>query len=130
VSRRPPSGRGLNLVRVELDEGEGAPDWREFDGLIVMGGPYRSRDRRAAGRADRRRCRRSCVRRSAANAYGLRFHLEVPPELAREWAGVPAYAESLERERGPGAPPALLAEVESSASATLPLARSLFGRWL
>ena len=31
--------RGLGLVRVELDEGEEAPDWREFDGLIVMGGP-------------------------------------------------------------------------------------------
>jgi hypothetical protein len=43
---------------------------------------------------------------------------------------VPAYAESLERTRGPGALPALLADVVSSASATLPLARSLFGRWL
>ncbi len=31
--------RGLDLVRVELDEGERAPDWREFAGLIVMGGP-------------------------------------------------------------------------------------------
>ena len=64
------------------------------------------------------------------NAYALQFHLEVSPELAREWAGVPAYAESLERTLGPGALPALLAEVESSASAALPLARSLFGRWL
>jgi hypothetical protein len=26
-------------VRVELDEGEEPPDWREFAGLIVMGGP-------------------------------------------------------------------------------------------
>ena len=45
-------------------------------------------------------------------------------------AGVPAYAESLERTLGPGALPAFLAEVEASASATLPLARSLFGSWL
>ena len=31
--------RGLDLVRVELDEGEPLPDWREFAGTIVMGGP-------------------------------------------------------------------------------------------
>lgn len=31
--------RGLSLKRVEVDEGESLPDWREFDGLIVMGGP-------------------------------------------------------------------------------------------
>jgi len=31
--------RGLDLVRVELDEGEEPPDWRGFDGMIVMGGP-------------------------------------------------------------------------------------------
>jgi GMP synthase (glutamine-hydrolysing) len=31
--------RGHALVRVELDEGEPLPDWREFAGLIVMGGP-------------------------------------------------------------------------------------------
>jgi GMP synthase-like glutamine amidotransferase len=31
--------RGLELVRVELDEGEPLPDWREFDLIIAMGGP-------------------------------------------------------------------------------------------
>jgi GMP synthase (glutamine-hydrolysing) len=31
--------RGLDLERVELDEGEAAPDWRGFAGTIVMGGP-------------------------------------------------------------------------------------------
>jgi GMP synthase (glutamine-hydrolysing) len=31
--------RGLDLVRVELDEGDGLPDWRDFPGLVVMGGP-------------------------------------------------------------------------------------------
>jgi GMP synthase-like glutamine amidotransferase len=31
--------RGLDLVRAELDEGDALPDWREFAGLIVMGGP-------------------------------------------------------------------------------------------
>ena len=31
--------RGLDLVRVELDEGEPLPDWREFAAIVVMGGP-------------------------------------------------------------------------------------------
>ena len=31
--------RGLWLERAELDEGEALPDWREYAGLIVMGGP-------------------------------------------------------------------------------------------
>jgi GMP synthase-like glutamine amidotransferase len=31
--------RGLDLQRAELDEGDALPDWREFAGLIVMGGP-------------------------------------------------------------------------------------------
>jgi len=42
----------------------------------------------------------------------------------------PAAFEDEARALGPGALRALLAEVEASASATLPLARSLFGRWL
>jgi GMP synthase-like glutamine amidotransferase len=36
--------QGLDLHRVELDEGESAPDWREFGGLIVMGGPMGAYD--------------------------------------------------------------------------------------
>ena len=31
--------RGLDMVRAELDEGDPLPDWREFAGLVVMGGP-------------------------------------------------------------------------------------------
>jgi GMP synthase-like glutamine amidotransferase len=31
--------RGLDLVRVELDEGEPLPDWRDFRAIVVMGGP-------------------------------------------------------------------------------------------
>ena len=31
--------RGLDLVRVELDEGDPLPDWREFPAIVVMGGP-------------------------------------------------------------------------------------------
>jgi GMP synthase (glutamine-hydrolysing) len=31
--------RGVEAVPVELDEGERLPDWREFDAVLVMGGP-------------------------------------------------------------------------------------------
>jgi GMP synthase (glutamine-hydrolysing) len=31
--------RGLDMARVELDDGDPLPDWRDFEGLIVMGGP-------------------------------------------------------------------------------------------
>jgi GMP synthase (glutamine-hydrolysing) len=208
--------RGLGLVRVELDEGDTPPDWREFDGLIVMGGPmgayeddahpWLTEEKRiiaeaansghpvwgvclgaqllaaalgaaaypgaagaevgvlpveltaAAARdpvfaglprsfstlqwhadtfdlpegATLLAC--SPAYRNQAfsylNSYGLQFHVEVSPGLAREWGEVPAYAQSLERTLGPGALAGFLAEVEASAPATLPLARSLFGRWL
>jgi GMP synthase (glutamine-hydrolysing) len=63
-------------------------------------------------------------------AYGVQFHLEVSPSLAREWADVPAYAESLERVLGPGALDRLLAELEASADGVLSDGRRLFERWL
>ena len=31
--------RGAEIVRVELDEDETAPDWRGFDAIVAMGGP-------------------------------------------------------------------------------------------
>lgn len=31
--------RGAEIHRVELDEGEPLPDWREFDAIVAMGGP-------------------------------------------------------------------------------------------
>jgi GMP synthase (glutamine-hydrolysing) len=36
--------RGLDVVRVELDEGEPLPDWREFPAIVVMGGPMGAYD--------------------------------------------------------------------------------------
>lgn len=36
--------RGARLQRVELDEGDPLPDWREFDGMVVMGGPMGAGD--------------------------------------------------------------------------------------
>ena len=68
--------------------------------------------------------------RFGAAAYGVQFHLEVSHGLAREWADVPAYAESLERVLGPGALDRLLAELEASADGVLSAGRRLFERWL
>jgi GMP synthase (glutamine-hydrolysing) len=31
--------RGLDVTRVELDEGDALPDWRDFPAIVVMGGP-------------------------------------------------------------------------------------------
>jgi GMP synthase (glutamine-hydrolysing) len=207
--------RGHDLFRVELDEGDPLPDWREFAGLIVMGGPMGAYDEAAhpwlgpekrlireavdadlpvwgvclgaqllaasLGAEVRRGSRAevgllpveltaaaaddpvfaglprsfttlqwhsdtfdlpegakllaasSAYRHQAfvrGRAYGLQFHLEVPPELASQWAEVPAYAESLEAILGAGAMPRLLAQVEVHSADMLPLARRLFGRWL
>ena len=36
--------RGADLHRVELDEGEALPDWREFDAIVAMGGPMSVND--------------------------------------------------------------------------------------
>ncbi len=36
--------RGLDLVRIELDEGDALPDWREFKAIVVMGGPMGAYD--------------------------------------------------------------------------------------
>ena len=36
--------RGAQLHRVELDEGEPLPDWREFDAIVAMGGPMSVND--------------------------------------------------------------------------------------
>src|SRR6266508_1013350 len=68
--------------------------------------------------------------RVGAAAYGVQFHLEVSSGLAREWARVPAYAESLERVLGPGALDRLLAELDARADGVLPHGRRLFERWL
>lgn len=36
--------RGAELHRVELDEGEPLPDWRDFDAIVAMGGPMSVND--------------------------------------------------------------------------------------
>ena len=63
-------------------------------------------------------------------AYGVQFHLEVSPGLAREWAEVPEYAASLERMLGPGALDRLIADLESESGTMAAHAAGLFERWL
>jgi GMP synthase-like glutamine amidotransferase len=63
-------------------------------------------------------------------AYGVQFHLEVSVEMAREWAEVPEYADSLERVLGPGAIGRLIDELETDADVMASHARALFERWL
>jgi GMP synthase (glutamine-hydrolysing) len=36
--------RAVEIHRVELDEGDRLPDWREFDALVAMGGPMSATD--------------------------------------------------------------------------------------
>jgi len=65
-----------------------------------------------------------------ANAYGVQFHLEVSTEMAREWAGVPAYAASLERALGAGEAADFVARIEARSQEMLSHGRALFERWL
>ena len=207
--------RGLRLTRVELDEGDALPDWREFGAVVVMGGPMGAyqedehpwlapekrllREAVDAGMPVWGVCLGAQLLASALGArvyrgetpevgvlpveltpeaaadpvfaaapqgfhtlqwhgdsfdlpagatllagspmypnqafrvgrsYGIQFHIEVPLELATEWGDVPAYAQSLEATLGPGGLERLLAEVAEHAAAMVPLARTLFGRWL
>ena len=207
--------RGATLERVELDEGDPLPDWREFDAIIAMGGPMSVGDDAAlpwlsdekrliadAVEADRPfwgvclgvqllaaslgarvypgpspevgilpvsltldgltdpvfaglprdvltlqwhgdtfDLPHDAVRLAGSpaypnqafrvrRAYGVQFHLEVSPQMAREWAEVPEYAESLERVLGPGALDRLIEQLEEDADSMLGHARRLFERWL
>ena len=36
--------RGASLHRVEVDDGDSLPDWREFDAIVAMGGPMSAND--------------------------------------------------------------------------------------
>ncbi len=206
--------RGAVLERVELDEGERLPDWREFDGIVAMGGPMSASDDDAlpwltgekrliaeaasAGKpfwgvclgvqllaaslgarvypgpvpevgilpvtitdegrrdpvfgalpdelptlqwhGDTFDLPHGAVRLAgspaypnqafrAGRAYGVQFHLEVSPELAREWAAVPEYSESLERVLGPGALERLVDELAIASEAMAGHATGLFERW-
>ena len=207
--------RGIELERIELDEGDPLPDWREFDAIVAMGGPMSAGDDEALPwLTDEKRLIAEAVEAGTpfwgvclgvqllaaslgarvyqgsvpevgilpvtltaegrddpvfgllpdeiptlqwhgdtfdlppgavrlasspaypnqafrvGRAYGVQFHIEVSPDMAREWAEVPEYAESLERVLGPGALARLIAELESGRETMARHAETLFERWL
>jgi GMP synthase-like glutamine amidotransferase len=68
--------------------------------------------------------------RAGERAYGVQFHLEVTGEMAREWALVPAYRDSLAATLGEQRGAAFIADVERRAEELHPVARRLFANWL
>jgi len=63
-------------------------------------------------------------------AYGVQFHLEVSPAMARDWAAVPEYDASLRRVLGADGAAGLLRAVDERAPEMLGLGRGLFERFL
>jgi GMP synthase (glutamine-hydrolysing) len=63
-------------------------------------------------------------------AYGVQFHVEVSMDMAESWAEVPEYEAALDRVRGPGALPGLLAEFEPEAERIRDHGRRMFERWV
>ena len=207
--------RGIELERIELDEGDRLPDWRAFDAIVAMGGPMSAGDDDALPwLTEEKRLIAEAVRAGTpfwgvclgvqllaaslaarvypgpapevgilpvtltedarsdpvfgalpdeiptlqwhgdtfdlppgavrlagspaypnqafrvGRAYGVQFHLEVSPALAREWAEVPEYAVSLERVLGRGALGRLIEELEGESDRMAQHATRLFERWL
>jgi len=207
--------RGIELDRVEVDEGDALPEWHAYDAIVAMGGPMSAGDDEALpwltaekrliaeaveagapfwgvclgvqllaaslgarvypgpapevgilpvtltdeGRrdpvfgglpdevptlqwhGDTFDLPQGAVRLAGSpaypnqafrsgRAYGVQFHLEVSPELAREWAEVPEYAVALERVLGPGALDRLIEELGSASETMAAHATTLFERWL
>ncbi len=208
--------RNAAVHRVELDQGDRPPDWRDFDVIIAMGGPMSVNDEdEHPWLADEKRLIREAVLagtgywgaclgvqllasalgarvyagavpevgvlpvtltddgmsdpvlgglprelpslqwhgdtfdlpdgavllasspayphqafRYGRAAYGVQFHVEVTGEMAREWAQVPAYVDSLDRTLGPGAAPELFAAFDRAAAEMQAHARTMFERWV
>jgi len=68
--------------------------------------------------------------RAGESAYGVQFHLEVTGEMAREWAAVPAYRQSLAETLGEERGAEFIASVERRAGGRHAPARRLFANWL
>ena len=63
-------------------------------------------------------------------AYGVQFHLEVSVAMAKEWAGVPAYGNYLDRVLGPGSLPRLIRDVAEHESELRDHGRRMFQAWV
>jgi GMP synthase-like glutamine amidotransferase len=63
-------------------------------------------------------------------AYGLQFHMELTDTTAEEWGALPEYAAALEAVKGPGALPALQADVARNIAGLQDAAARIFGNFL
>ena len=208
--------RGVERQVVELDIGDSLPDWREFDGIIAMGGPMSVNDEAEhPWLVDEKRWVAEAVRAgkpffgaclgvqllasalgapvyplaqaevgllpvirtqegvvdaviggladplvtlqwhgdtfdlpeggvllasspAAPNqafrygdvAYGIQFHLEVTPEMAEQWAGVPEYSAALTATLGEEGGKAFLADAVERHDELGGQAQLLIGAWL
>ena len=208
--------RGIRIARVELDEGDALPDWKQFDAIVAMGGPMSVNDEtELPWLSGEKRTIADAVRsgtpywgaclgvqllaaslgarvyagpkpevgllpvaltdealadpvfgglpheiltlqwhgdtfdlpegaarlagspaypnqafRFGRSAYGVQFHLEVSPGMARDWADVPEYSAYLDRVLGPGSLPSLIDELERRSGEMLAHGRRMFERWL
>jgi len=64
------------------------------------------------------------------HAYGLQFHMELTETTAAEWGALPEYAAALERVKGPGALPAIQADVDANFPALQSAAHRIFANFL
>jgi GMP synthase (glutamine-hydrolysing) len=62
-------------------------------------------------------------------AYGIQFHVEVLPAMAREWALVPEYGAYADRVLGDGGMERLMGEFDTAEAAMRATGRSIFERW-
>jgi GMP synthase (glutamine-hydrolysing) len=62
-------------------------------------------------------------------AYGVQFHMEVLPEMAREWADVPKYAAYADRVLGDGGMERLMADFAGAEVSMRAAGRAMFERW-
>jgi GMP synthase (glutamine-hydrolysing) len=62
-------------------------------------------------------------------AYGIQFHVEVLPAMAREWALVPEYGAYADRVLGEGGMERLMGEFDAAQAAMRATGRGIFERW-
>jgi GMP synthase-like glutamine amidotransferase len=63
-------------------------------------------------------------------AYGVQFHLEVSRAMAQEWAGVPSYADALERVLGQDSATAFVEQLGERTEEMRAHGRRMFESWL
>jgi GMP synthase (glutamine-hydrolysing) len=67
--------------------------------------------------------------RFGRSAYGVQFHVEVLPDMAREWAQVPEYGAYADRVLGEGGMGRLMGEFDAAEAAMRATGRSILERW-